>query len=170
MTSRRILIVDDEKGPLAAWQRALTMAGYSVSTAQNAEQALRECDEHSFDLVVLDFIMPSMDGIELLRRIRKTQPFVRSIVVSAKIDEAVAESDISGILRESVEADLYLHKTVSNERLKASIEELLTRAPTGKSWQEIAKKARNAHSATIQSAKKASKDLRGLVKKKGRKR
>lgn len=170
MPSHRILIVDDEKRVLDAWGRALKLAGYSVSAAQSAEQALRECDEHSFDLVVLDFIMPSMDGVELLRRIRKRLPLVRSIVVSGKIDEGVSESDISNTLRESVEADRYLHKPVSNERLMASIAELLTSHPSEKSWQDIAKMAIDGKKAKIRSAKDASRNLRKLVKKKKRKR
>lgn len=170
LPSTKILIVDDEKLQRDSWERALRLEGYSVSTAPGAEEALKKCDEHSFDLVILDFIMPGMDGLELLQRIRKRLPLVRSIIISGKLDEEVGEADVSTMLQETVEATLYLHKPVSNERLKASIEELLSTHPSEKSWQDIAKMAIDAKKAKIRSAKDASRNLRKLVKKKKRKR
>lgn len=170
MPHHRILIIDDEKQVLESWQRTLKFDGHSVSTARTADQALRECDEHSFDLVVVDFIMPSMNGVELLRRIRKKLPLIRSIVISGKIDKGVSAPDITKSLQESVEADLYLHKPVSNNHLLASIRELLTNPVSEKNWDEIAKKAVAARIATIQSAKEASKNLRKLVRQTKKKR
>ena len=166
LPSIKILIVDDEKLERESWERALRLEGYSVWTAPGAEQALEQCDGHSFDLVILDFLMPGTDGVELLQRIRKRLPLVRSIIVSGKLAEEVGESDVSTMLRETVEASRYLHKPVSNERLKACIEELLTSHPSEKSWQDIAKMAVNAKNAKIRSAKEASKNLRKLLKKK----
>ena len=66
----RILIVDDEKLVLAGFKTALELEGYRVWTSQNAKAALALVQEASFDLIVLDFIMPGMDGLELLARIR----------------------------------------------------------------------------------------------------
>jgi len=170
MPSTKILIVDDEKLLRESWERALRLEGYSVSTASGAEEALKKCDEHSFDLVILDFIMPGMDGVELLQRIRKRLPLVRSIIISGKLSEEIGEADVSTMLQETVEATLYLHKPVSNERLKASIQELLSSHPSEKDWQDIAKMAIEAKKAKIRSAKDASRNLRKLVKKKKRKR
>ena len=65
-----VLIVDDEDSVRAAWERALRHAGYHVLTAGTGQQALKLCDEHAIDVVVLDFIMPSIDGVVVSRIFR----------------------------------------------------------------------------------------------------
>src|SRR6266567_4757390 len=108
----KVLIVDDEPTVADAFKTALKLAGHTVWTANSAKQALHLVDGTAFDIVVLDFIMPGMDGLELLARIRKLQPLVRSIIISGKIDTDSPEEDISKSLGEQVEAELYLHKPV----------------------------------------------------------
>jgi len=168
MAADRILVVDDEKNVIKSWSRALRLAGYPVRMAQSATEALHECDERHFDLVIIDFLMPSMTGVELLTRIRKKLPFVRSIIVSGKIDDGLSEIELSRALLQKIEADMYLHKPVSNERLLESVERLLKSKQALESWESVAKRARETAKATIRSAKQASKDLRQFVKKKGR--
>lgn len=168
MAAAKILVVDDEQNVLKSWSRTLRLAGYAVRIAKNGDEALRECDEHHFDLVMLDFLMPSMTGVELLRRIRKKLPFVRSIIVSGKIDEHISEVEISRKLRETVEADLYLHKPVSNESLRESVRTLLESRETAQSWELMARRAKDAGKATIASARGASRDLKKLGKRKGK--
>jgi len=166
VTTGRILVVDDEENVRKSWSRALRLAGYTVRMAGNGDEALRECDEHHFDLVILDFLMPSMTGVELLRRIRKKLPHVRSIIVSGKIDERMSQDEITRTLRETVEADLYLHKPISNQQLRESVKNLLGTNEIPQSWAVIARKAVGAKRATIESARKASKDLKKHVRKK----
>lgn len=170
MPPNRILIVDDEEAVLRAWQRALKLAGYTVWTAKSADEALRLSDEHSFELVILDYIMPSMDGIELLRRIRRRLPLIRSILISGKVDKDVSEADVNNMIRESIEVDIYLHKPVSNEGLLSSIKELLSREPRDRTWEEIAQQTVDAKKSSRQQSSEASKRLRGILNKKGRKR
>ncbi len=86
-----ILIVDDEDSIRSAWEKALRHAGYHVLTASDVVQALKLCDEHPIDAAVLDFIMPSVDGVQLLIKIRKRLPFVRSLIVSGKLDTDVSQ-------------------------------------------------------------------------------
>lgn len=167
MASRRILVVDDEPRVLTAWGRALRLAGYSVVMAQTAEQALTACNEHLFDLVILDFLMPQMDGIELLSRIRKRNRLVRAIIISGKLDSTVTEQEIGGMLQEKVEADRYLHKPISNDRLKATVEELFAPGETELDWQSVASKVVRGK-ATVQGGKKASQELKKYVKKRRR--
>lgn len=166
MPNNRILIVDDEQPELQSWQKTLEFANYSVKTAQDAKTALQLCDEYSFDLVLLDFIMPSMTGIELLGRIRKRQPLVRSIIVSGKMDPDIDEETISNELRSAVEADIYLHKPVSNDRLKEAINLLLERTENNKEWVDIANMSVKAHKTTATATKKVSKNLKKFAKKK----
>ena len=161
----RILIVDDEKLVLAGFKTALELEGYKVWTSQSAKTALTLVQEASFDLVVLDFIMPGMDGLELLARIRKHQPLVRSIIISGKIDGEKSEDDLTKMLGEQVEADLYLHKPASNERLIAAVKALLTDVHKG-DWKAIAGQLVQRQSAPIAKAKAASKTLRKNLKKK----
>ncbi len=161
----RILIVDDEKLVLDGFRTALELDGFAVWTAQDPPTALKLAQEASFDLIVLDFIMRGMDGLELLARIRKHQPLVRSIVISGKVDSGKSEEDLTKTLGEQVEADLYLHKPLSNERLIAAVRGLLTDAGAG-DWKEIAGQLVQKQAAPIAKAKSAAKALKKNLKKK----
>jgi len=160
----RILIVDDEKLVLAGFKTALELEGYKIWTSQSAKAALTIVQEVSLDLIVLDFIMPGMDGIELLARIRKHQPLVRSVIISGKIDGTQAEDDITKTLGEQVEADLYLHKPMSNERLVAAVKTLLTDTHLG-DWKIIAGQFVQRQAAPIGKARAAAKALKKNFKK-----
>jgi CheY-like chemotaxis protein len=160
----RILVVDDETTTLRGWKRALKYAGYLVWTAETAPRALTLCDEHTFDVVILDQYMPSMKGIELLTRIRKVQPLVRSIIVSGKLDDLLDEKTLAANLKETVEADEYLHKPVSNERLKETVVSLLS-DESSTDWKAIAKTSVKARAVTLGAAKATSKRLNAIRKK-----
>ena len=165
MASTRIMIVDDDVQPLTAYARTLRLAGYTVWTARTAEAALALCDEHSFDLVILDFLMPSMDGIELLTRIRRRRPLVRAIIVSGKIDDSVDEQQIAKALQAAdVEAHAYLHKPVTNERLRETVAHLLVQNRPG-TWREIAQDVVRGKKARLKIAKRAGRELKKLKKK-----
>lgn len=164
MAVSRILLVDDEIAILNGWKRALQSSGYVVKTAQTAKAALELCDEYTFDIVVLDYIMPTMKGLELLTRIRKIRPLIRSILVSGKLDTGFDDSTLTTDLRESVEVDIYLHKPISNQKLRESIDSLLTNDSSSE-WKAIASKTLKSKAATIKTAKAASKKLDKLRKK-----
>jgi DNA-binding NtrC family response regulator len=66
---RRILLVDDEQEQLSLYEQALREEGYLVFSARNGKQALRCLEASAFDLVILDVVMPVMDGIEALGKI-----------------------------------------------------------------------------------------------------
>lgn len=138
-----ILVVDDEPDVLAAIARALRIADHTVEMGGTATQALKLCAEHSFDVVVLDYIMPTMSGIELLNEIRSYTPTIRSVIISGKIDVQESEEAVSIELRNRIEADAYLHKPVNNARLLETIAELLSKSDA-RSWVDIAERNVNA--------------------------
>jgi two-component system response regulator MprA len=133
-----VLVVDDEPDVLDALARAIRLAGHKVTKASDAADALRRCEDHSFDVVVLDYIMPSMSGIELLNRIRDYQPTIRSVIVSGKIDTQLSEDAVVEELRDRIEADAYLHKPLNNQRLLDTINVLLNENEK-RSWKDVAK-------------------------------
>ncbi|MDT8442036.1 MAG: response regulator [Desulfuromonadales bacterium] len=69
--AKRVLTVDDSATVRQVLSMTLTGAGYDVAEAVDGEDALQHFDEGSFDLVVTDLNMPNMDGIDLIREIRK---------------------------------------------------------------------------------------------------
>ena len=71
--AERILVVDDDKGVREALSEFLISLGYTVVMAENGEEALRQYRKGEFDVIMADLIMPNMDGMELLRRIRDTK-------------------------------------------------------------------------------------------------
>ena len=68
--AERILVVDDDAGVREALSEFLLSLGYVVVAVENGEEALAEYEKGEFDVVMADLIMPNMDGMELLRRIR----------------------------------------------------------------------------------------------------
>ncbi len=68
--AERILVVDDDKGVREALSEFLLSLGYTVVMAENGEEALNQYRKGDFDVIMADLIMPNMDGMELLRRIR----------------------------------------------------------------------------------------------------
>lgn len=133
-----ILVVDDERDVASGWARALKIAGHRVVVAQGSGKALKLSKEYPLDLVVLDYMMPEMSGIELLNEIRKDHPFVRSIIISGKLDSSLSEESVLSDIRTEISADLYLHKPVENSRLKDAISDLLKKG-LDSDWQNIAK-------------------------------
>ena len=67
-----VLVVDDEPNIVETLQDRLEMSGYHVITAVNGEDGLEKASQHSLDIVLLDIMMPVMDGLEMLERLRQT--------------------------------------------------------------------------------------------------
>lgn len=65
-----ILVVDDDKNTRRLIEAVLSRENYTVTTAENGEQALQRLDEQHIDLIVLDIMMPKIDGYELTRQLR----------------------------------------------------------------------------------------------------
>ncbi|MDX2151083.1 MAG: response regulator [Bryobacteraceae bacterium] len=80
--SQRILIVDDNSDGLIARKHVLEELGFSTTTAGTAQEALEAFAADAFDLVVTDYRMPRMDGLEFIQHIRVQSPATRVILIS----------------------------------------------------------------------------------------
>lgn len=121
MSKKRILIVDDDRLVLTAFERGLRNAGYEISTAESGPQALRICAESPPDLVLLDIRMPEMSGLEAAQRLRR-ETDVPFVFLSAYDDiEILKQAAEHGALG-------YLVKPVDMPQVIAAIEAALARA------------------------------------------
>jgi two-component system chemotaxis response regulator CheY len=77
-----ILVVDDTPAILMVVQGFLEPEGYRITTVRNGKAALRELEAGAFDLVLTDILMPDMEGLELIRRIKKNFPTLPVIAMS----------------------------------------------------------------------------------------
>jgi len=77
-----ILIIDDEESIRTVLQVALERAGYQVLTAENGKHGLRLLEHQAVDLILVDILMPEIDGLELIRFLRKARPACKIIAIS----------------------------------------------------------------------------------------
>lgn len=92
----RILLVDDNSAGLSARRKVLEELGHTVLTAGNGAEALELCGKHSFDIVVTDYKMPKMNGLELIARLRKSHPAVSIILISGFTDTLGLDETTTG--------------------------------------------------------------------------
>jgi len=83
-TMARVLIVDDEQTIRISFREFLVADGYKVEVAPDAQEALRLLEDHDFDIVVSDIVLPQINGIELLKAIRGASPFAQVIMVTGE--------------------------------------------------------------------------------------
>jgi len=87
----KVLLVDDEKEFVEVLSERLEGRGFGVETALSGEEALRWIHKSEFDVVLLDVMIPGDNGIEILKEIKRSRPFIHVIMLTghAKIDTAV---------------------------------------------------------------------------------
>jgi DNA-binding NtrC family response regulator len=95
----RILIVDDDQGTLASLSRAFALEGYTALTAPSAARALEKLEGDAVDAILSDVVMPEMDGIEFLARVRAKAPDVPVILMSgqASVETAVKATRLGAL-------------------------------------------------------------------------
>ncbi len=120
----RVLIVDDEPDILLMLRVSLEADGYETALAADGESALRRMERESFDLVLLDVMMPVMDGWGVLEALQTNPSPPRVIVVSAKS----GERDLVRAIR--LGAADYVTKPFSLESLSGLIASVLTWSPS----------------------------------------
>jgi len=116
-----ILIVDDDNRVTSALRRTLAYEGYQVSVAANGEAALSIVRTRPPDLVILDLMLPGIDGFEVCRRLRSVGDGIAVLMLTAR--DAVADR-VAGL---ETGADDYLVKPFASEELLARVKALLRR-------------------------------------------
>jgi two-component system response regulator MprA len=121
----RILVVDDERPVRDALDRALRLEGYEVDTAEDGQAALLSLVRRSADAIVLDVLMPVMDGLETCRALRRREDRTPVLMLTARheVSDRVAGLDAG--------ADDYLVKPFALEELLARLRALLRRTSGG---------------------------------------
>lgn len=117
----RVLIVDDQATTVDLISASLRLLGHEPISAYNGEQALELVRLHQPDIVLLDMMMPGIDGLETLRRLRQTEGLDRIPVI---VVSAGQQFDLEDRLQKAGGANL-LPKPISMDRLQAKIDECL---------------------------------------------
>jgi len=78
----KILVVDDEQNMCTFLSKLLNDEGYEITTVKNGDRAIEEVRKGSFDLILLDIIMPGMDGLETYKEIKKIDPKIPTIMIN----------------------------------------------------------------------------------------
>ena len=84
MEKKRILIVDDEKLIRLLLAEALGSQGYEITMVKNGVEAINQIEKKLYDLIITDYMMPQMDGLELTCRIKARYPFMPILVITGK--------------------------------------------------------------------------------------
>ena len=118
----RILVVEDDRAIAMALEDDLTLDGHEVEVVRDGEGALRRAREKPFDLILLDVMLPRVDGFEVCRHLRRTESRAAIIMLTAKTQ--LAEK----VLGLELGADDYITKPFDPMELRARIKAVLRRA------------------------------------------
>ncbi len=118
----KIIIIEDEESILMALEDNLKLEGYAVSSALDGEMGLSKVMENQYDLIILDIMLPKMNGFDVCRRIRQEGISTPILMLTAKSQE------IDKVLGLELGADDYVTKPFSPRELLARVKALLRRA------------------------------------------
>ena len=118
---QRVLVIDDDATVTSVLKRGLSYEGFTVDIAATGPQGLTIARDHAPDLVILDVMLPGLDGYEVLRRLRSADIAVPVLMLTARDD---ANDQVKGL---AAGADDYVTKPFSFEVLAARVKALLRR-------------------------------------------
>jgi two-component system alkaline phosphatase synthesis response regulator PhoP len=122
MTPSRLLVVEDDPGIALGLEEDLSLEGYDVEVVRDGETAIRRARDGTFQLIVLDVMLPGKDGFQVCRELRRGGLMTPIVLLTAKATEA------EKVLGLQLGADDYLTKPFSPLELRARIEAVLRRA------------------------------------------
>lgn len=119
MDKPAVLIVDDEDDIRKTLTVILNENGYDTDSAKNGQEAIRKANERFYNIALIDIVLPDMNGVELLTKIRETKPKMRKIIMTGNpsVQNAV------GALNNG--ADAYIMKPLDIEKVLTTVEEQL---------------------------------------------
>ena len=124
MSPASLLVVEDDDDLRQTLARRLSESGYEVATAATGPDALAAVEAHVPDLVVLDVMLPGLDGVEVCRRLRADHPLLYILMLTARADE------LDRVVGLEVGADDYVTKPFSLQEVVARIRAALRRVRT----------------------------------------
>src|SRR5256885_10181632 len=151
----RILLVDDEQSIQTLLSFPLRKDGYEVVQATDGREALARFGEGAFDLVVLDVMLPHLDGLEVCRRMR-ARSSVPIIMLTAKAEE------IDKVLGLELGADDYITKPFSLREFRSRVKAALRRASMVRREPDAGEEPLEVHELRIDPAKRAV-EVRGAL-------
>ncbi|WP_017726614.1 response regulator transcription factor [Halalkalibacterium ligniniphilum] len=119
--SQRLLVVDDEESIVTLLQFNLEQSGYEVVTAMDGAAALHLAKTETFDLVILDLMLPEIDGLEVCKQLRQNKILTPILMLTAKDDE------FDKVLGLELGADDYMTKPFSPREVVARVRAILRR-------------------------------------------
>lgn len=119
---KKVLVVDDEKSIVTLLQYNLKQAGYEVLTAMDGEDGKNIALKENPDLIILDLMLPTMDGLEVCKQLRQQKNFTPILMLTAKDDE------FDKVLGLELGADDYMTKPFSPREVVARVKAILRRA------------------------------------------
>lgn len=119
--TKKILIVEDEQSIIKLVQFNLEKAGFQVEVATDGQMALEKVQTYQPDLVILDLMLPKLDGLEVCRKLRQEKQHIPILILTAKTDE------FDKVLGLELGADDYMTKPFSPRELTARIKAILRR-------------------------------------------
>ena len=119
--SARVLVIDDEEVVLKSCARILAGGEFEVDTTTNGPDALRRVEERHYDLIILDIMMPGMDGLEVLQRVKETHPDIDVVMITGLSEIGIA------VRAMKLGAFDYLPKPFEPDQLKLVLERALER-------------------------------------------
>ncbi|MCE7059981.1 MULTISPECIES: response regulator transcription factor [Dyadobacter] len=117
----KILLIEDDPGVISVIQRGLSASGYEITIAMDGQSGLEMAFQHSFDIVVLDLMIPMINGMEVCRRLRNAQ-FAKPILMLTAL--GTTENIVSGL---DAGADDYMTKPFKLAELEARLRTLTRR-------------------------------------------
>jgi DNA-binding response OmpR family regulator len=121
MADEHLLVIEDDRDIARLIEMHLSDQGYQVEVVHDGRDGLELATTGRFDLIVLDLMLPGMDGLEICRHLRASQPYVLVLMLTAKT------SELDRVLGLEIGADDYLTKPFSLRELQARIKALLRR-------------------------------------------
>lgn len=119
---QRILIVDDEQSIVTLLKYNIEKAGFETDAAFDGEEAIQKIEQNNYDLVILDVMLPKLDGMEIIKTLRQNKNNVPVLMVTA------LDTELDKILGLEFGADDYLTKPFSPKEVVARIKAILRRS------------------------------------------
>ena len=121
----RLLLIDDDEWVRDSMRLFFESEGCHILTMETAEEGLNALKKQDFDIIIIDYRLPGLDGLEFLRRIQKRYPVAMKILITAYVNEKlVAEARKLGVHE-------YISKPFTSEAIEASLNRLIENRESG---------------------------------------